>query len=434
MSIPSIIFFCFLLLIPGHGLAAMGDRATSGQIIPVVQYLLGHGIPKKYPPDTHFTSIPTNTSAPLPDYLQSITGPVFHNRITRLSNYPDVQVNFPYPKTPSWNSDGTLLMLPYRLLDGRSYQLIAENTWWDDDERKWSALYPHIYYAMEHNRDLNGDGVHDHAFVRRDVGPTLATGTAPDKDILVTFSGTEYDEMLLGKYEGNIDHQDRYVVFAARKTGRSYLTAIVYNIEERRIATQKDLTGIRWQDDNGDQVLDWISISPSGTYILVNWKKYPNNPDHDADYAIDQYDSHLNFIRELAHQGQHGDIGVTANGDDMYVQFEYGARRGIWGYNLVTGLETQLLPDKYNGGHISCRNYRRPGWCYPSTTAEGHREVFALKLDGSGTVNRFTQTHQTSGNSHGGVNADGTKIIFTSDWDGKTKNHTHEAFVVEKEQ
>ena len=424
----------FFLLFPANGQA----KEHHG-LPPVISLLLsGRTSPlPKYPPATSFTYMATDTRVPLPDYLDSVQGPVFHNRITRLSSYPEVTVNFPYPKTPSWNSNGTLLMLPYRLLDGHTYQLLADNTWWGDDERKWSAIHPHIYYAMEHNRDLNQDGTLDHAFVRGDVSPVLTGGaTEPARDRLIIFSGKEYAEMLLGKYEGNIDHQDQFVVFAARKIDTDYLTAIVYNIEEQRIYRQRDLTEIRWEDDDGNQVLDWISVSPSGKYILVNWRKYPHEPATDYDSVIDQYDIQLNYIRELAHQGQHGDIGVQANGRDMYVQFEYSDRRGIWGYDLESGQETKLLPDKYNGGHISCRNYQRPGWCYPSTTAEGFREVFALKLDGSGTVNRFAQTHQTDGNSHGGVNADGTKIIFQSDWHATTpvdteEQHVREAFVVE---
>ncbi len=424
----------FCLLYPVTGLTK-----EHHDLQPVISLLLPGrtAAPITYPPDTSFTYIATDTSVPLPGYLDSVEGPVFHNQLNRLSSYPSVTGSILYPKTPSWNSDSTLLMLSYRLLDGHTYQLLADNTWWDDDERKWSAIQPHIYFAMEHNRDVSGDGVRDHVFVRRDVAPVLnGTASEPDRDRLITFSGADYADVLLGKYEGNIDHHDRFVVFAARKTGTNYLTAIVYNIEEQRITSQKELTDIRWEDDDENQVLDWISVSPSGKYILVNWRKYPDNPEPNSDSVIDQYDIELNYIRELAHQGQHGDIGVQEDGRDMYVQFEYSDRRGIWGYDLESGQEIQLLPDKYNGGHISCRNYQRPGWCYPSTTAEGYREVFALKLDGSGTVERFAQTHQSDGNSHGGVNGDGTKIIFESDWHGTTPvdtdgHHVREAFVVE---
>ena len=429
-----------LLLLSQFSLAGADDQST---LFPIINYLLLHQAATKYPPDTQLTPIPTDTNLACPMYLQATTGTVFGNRITRLSDYPAVRVTFPYPKTPSFNREGRLLMLANRLLDARTYQSIADHAWWDDDEKKWSATEPHIYYAMEHNHDLDGDGINDHAFVRRDVTPVLNhAATVPDKEILIFFSGKDYRPtdaggywFTLGHYEGNIDHQDRYVVFSARKKETNYLTAIVFDIQQRRVIAQKDMTTVAWVDDNGDQVFDWISVSPSGRYILVNWIKDPNNPDSVFRGAIDQYDLHLNFIRELARQGQHGDIGVQATGGDMYVQFEFGARNGIWGYDLDSGSERQLLPDKYNGGHVSCRNYGRPGWCYLSTTAEGYREVFALKLDGSGTVNRFAQTHQTTGNSEGGVNADGTKIIFLSDWHATTAedpvgNHVHEAFVV----
>ncbi len=434
-----------LLLVLSQAYLAVADDQAA--LVPVVNYLLFHKAAIKYPPETSFTPIPTDTTLACPGYLHAKTGTVFGNKITRLSDYPAVQINFPYPKTPSFNSDGSLLMLATRLLDARTYQTIAEQAWWDNDEKKWSATQPHIYYAMEHNHDLDGDGINDHAFVRRDVTPVLNhTATIPDREELIVFSGKDYRPTDKGGYwftmghnEGNIDHQDRYVVFSARKKDANYLTAIVFDIQQGQVIAQKDMTNIAWVDGHGDQVFDWISVSPSGSYILINWIKDPNNPSSVFRGAIDQYDLHLNFIRELAHQGQHGDIGVQANGKDMYVQFEFGTRNGIWGYDLESGQETQLLPDKYNGGHVSCRNYGRPGWCYLSTTAEGYREVFALKLDDSGTVNRFAQTHQTTWNSEGGVNADGTKIIFLSDWHATTAldshgNHVHETFIVEVEQ
>ncbi|MGV6860077.1 MAG: hypothetical protein ACWA5X_14025 [bacterium] len=37
-----------------------------------------------------------------------------------------------------------------------------------------------------------------------------------------------------------------------------------------------------------------------------------------------------------------------------------------------------------------------PGWCYVSTNAEDYKEAFALKLDGSGRVNRFAQTGKSA--------------------------------------
>ncbi len=422
---------CFVFLFMVGGFTLYGQTPSWSPIPSKGTVFSFHGAYPYYPPGRSFSYVATDTSAPYPQYMTATVGSVFSNKIMRITDYPSVRGVVLYPKTPSWNCDGALLMLSYRLLDGRSYQLIAANCWWDDDERKWSALYPHIYYAMEHNYDLDGDGVYDHAFVRRDVSPVLSGGASvPDKEVLVHFSGTNYDEMLLGKYEGNIDHRDRFVVFAAKRKNADTLTAIVFDIQSRQITTQTNLTNILWEDANGNQVLDWISVSPSGQYILIDWKKDPTNSDPDFRYSIDEYDINMNFIRELSPQGEHGDIGVGANRDDVYVQFEFGSRAGIWAYNLESGNALKLLPSKYNGGHVSCRNYHRRGWCYLSTNQEGYREVFALKMDGSGTVNRFAQTH-AQGDAEGGVNARGTKIIFSSTWDGASSNSTREAFVVE---
>jgi hypothetical protein len=45
--------------------------------------------------------------------------------------------------------------------------------------------------------------------------------------------------------------------------------------------------------------------------------------------------------------------------------------------------------------------------------------VFALKLDGSQTVERFAQTHSSDENAlyvRVNVNPDGTRVLFDSDW------------------
>ena len=167
---------CCYLMIMAVWSAPLPASAENGQeIIPIVNYLILLDPAKRYPPDTSFTSIPTDVNVTYPAYLNSIIGPVFGNKITRLSDYPDVRVNFPYPKTPAWNSDGTLLMLTHLFMNGNTYELIEQNAWWDNDEKKWSAIDPHVYYAMQHNVDEDGDGVHDHCFVKRDVTTTLNT-------------------------------------------------------------------------------------------------------------------------------------------------------------------------------------------------------------------------------------------------------------------
>jgi hypothetical protein len=122
----------------------------------------------------------------------------------------------------------------------------------------------------------------------------------------------------------------------------------------------------------------------------------------------------------LSNKPAHGDIGINQKSKQIYVQFVFSGEQGIWSYNSETKEKIKLLPSKYNGGHISCRNYKRPGWCYVNTSQEGFKEAFALKLDTSnGMVEQFTQTHISTdkrGSTQMGVSPDGTEILFASDW------------------
>jgi hypothetical protein len=132
------------------------------------------------------------------------------------------------------------------------------------------------------------------------------------------------------------------------------------------------------------------------------------------------YDMNLSNEVKLDDYAGHGDIGIDVNGDPVYVQMIYGGR-AIRSYNLRTHEALDLLPSNYGGGHISCRNYQRPGWCYVNTSEEGYKEVFALKLDDhvSGVVERYAQTHVSDDNrglAQVNVSPDGTRVLFGSDW------------------
>ena len=88
--------------------------------------------------------------------------------------------------------------------------------------------------------------------------------------------------------------------------------------------------------------------------------------------------------------------------------------------------------------HVSCRNMNRPGYCYLSGFAFGsalnaymYREVFALRLDGSGTVERYSQDFKAplpladlaySRQAQAVPNRNGSLVLFASDWNDPTSN------------
>jgi len=373
--------------------------------------------------DAQFTDIPTNNSVTNPDYLAFYEEPEFNTTVTRITDRinqnddPTEDRNgnrrsrgnaHPYPKTQAWNSDMSIIRLGYRLYDANSFKELNITSGTNSlselysingalSEKKWSNTQANVFYGLWSNEFWKGIIDRKNSSIKF--------------ELIHTFDDDEYDNFTLGKYEGNIDYNDEFVVFAARKKDKKYLTAIVYNIKTDSKIT-KDIETASWPDSG--QVFDWISVSPLGNHIVLS-----------SDGKIEQYDMNLNYVRHLSDSAGHGDIGVDVDGIETYLQYEYGSQSGIWSYRLSDGLRRQLLPDKYNGGHVSCRNYNRRGWCYLSTTAEDHKEVFALKLDNaSGTVNRLAQTHTNSGhNSLGNVSPDGRRVLFYSDYGDESLNY-----------
>jgi hypothetical protein len=331
----------------------------------------------------------------------------------------------------------SLIRLGYRIYNADDFSesvlTIDEHLRGSMTEMKWSTYDPNVFYGI----DIRSDRfIFKKATINDDN--TITYTDMPN----ATFMKSEYDELKLGKYEGNLDYQDNYVVFSGRKKDTNRVTLIVYHLHDNYGTTYNEIisdvtTDMKWyvEDDNGEfttsssntnQMFDWATMSALGNYVIVNYRS--KKGDDEQEYSIEQYYKNIHHVRRLAEHGNHGDLGVDANGKEVYVQFGFGnlngvSNNGIWMYPLDGSARVQLLPDKYNGEHLSCRNYQRPGWCYLNTRyvwkGKGVREVFALKLDDTQTVQRFAQTHsstENSGYTQVNVSPDGTQVLFASDW------------------
>jgi len=405
---------------------------------------------KIYPVSTVFDNKPEANVAK-PDYLASYVDPVFHNKVTRITDRAKQNSNaHNYPKTQSWNADSTLIRLGYRIYNANNFSesalTVNHPLRGSLSEIKWSNYEPDVFYGIDGRWDR-------FVFMKAKINAdnTITYTDMPN----ATFMKSEYDELLLGKYEGNLDYQDNYVVFAGRKKDTNRVTLILYHLKDKhgktfnKIEKSKTFNNMKWyvEDANGhfttesvstNQMFDWATISALGNYVIVNYRSKKGDPNQE--YSIEQYNKNFTHVRRLAEHGNHGDLGVDANSKEVYVEFGFGnlngqSNAGIWMYPLDGSPRVQLLPDKYNGNHISCRNYQRPGWCYVNTRylwkGYGVREVFAIKLDNSQTVQRFAQTHTSTQNAECtqvNVSPDGTQVLFSSDWrDGDAEDYHWDA-------
>ena len=375
---------------------------------------LVHIINEVYPTQSQFTPIPTNNDGEQPAYLIPSVDLEFDTQVKRITDRANQNANnHPYPKQGSaWNSDMTLLKMQYRLYDADTFQEIPVTSGLNGSQAysklgsplngagdiKWSKKDSNVMFVLDSSQRfkkvvINAD--------RTDINTPI---------VLHDFSNDGYSKITIGNNEGNLDYNDQYIVFAAQKVGDEKVYAVFYEISTDTVKWEKLIPyGLWGKRSNDPDNFDWVTVSPYGDYILVS-----------TIHRIYLYDHNFENEFLLVDKTGHGDIGINQNGEQVLVQFIFSGEQGIWSYNLKTKESIKLLPSKYNGGHVSCRNVQRPGWCYVNTSQERYKEVFSLKLDdGSGTVERFAQTHVSINNrgcTQVNVSPDGTRVLFSSDW------------------
>ncbi|PTB83666.1 hypothetical protein C9926_01690, partial [Sulfurovum lithotrophicum] len=379
---------------------------------------------KKYPLTTTISARPTDDTVIRPAIGTPTIDPVYQTRVTMVDKVDDG--NSAYPKVQNWNADMTLIRLGNRLYDAntltetnatknktgsQAYSTLCSRS---SDYFRWSNIVANKFYVINSSYEL--------------IEGRINGSDVNCSRVMDTFS--EYEFIHMGPHEGNIDYDDKYVVFVAKKPADTTFYVILYDLQTKtRVWTKTMLTqNWEWVTVNGSSfwqptTLDWLSVSPSGKYIVFN---------NANGYTDGMYRYDINFTNRvklqyrwygdgnLYSEGGHGDIGYDTDGNEVFVQFVSGL--GVYSFNLdnPTELGKELLHSPYGGGHIGCRNSRRHGWCYITTVGVDYKQVFALKLDGTGNENvqNFSQSHINVDfhDTYGGASPDGTKVIFNSHW------------------
>lgn len=387
------------------------------------------GPDRSFWPDTTDLALISQAALPVPGYLQEITDPSLGNRLMRITDEAAFggysssgslrMLKHHYAKDQPFNADESLLFLPAQypgaLLDGRSYAYLRRLPSFDVDmERVWSNVAPHLMYGVKSNPaalkvlDLSTDS----------------------ESVLASFP--RYDWLSLGNYEGNLSDDDRRVCLMGQRGPD--LEVFVYDLPSRTILGTKVFPSTTHGAD-----VDFCSVSPSGNYVVLD------SPAR----TLDLYDPQMRFIRTLSMNANHLDFGFDQAGDEVAVGSNSSTgdiwHQYIFSTRLRDGRERVELPpgSVNNPTHTSCRNVGRPGWCYVSEFANtdaahpvtyydtffNYNEVFAVKLDGSGTIERVAKEHHVTdprfdyGANEGYARSAmavpsrlGDRVIFASDW------------------
>ncbi len=371
----------------------------------------GAGGSPTYPPEGPLSTYPT-PSQPKPGYLQSYIDSTFGTKIIRITDRAafglstDV-VRHHYSKDNPWNSDDSLIYIPAgkTLLSDATYKIVGHVSMSGDI--RWSNTDPLVMWNVDANaRALNKITVHP------------GTPYTTTKQTLTTLAS--FDALYFGPSEGNQDGQDKYIAMLG-KSGTT-ATGIVWDLQ-----LNKEVS--RLQLPQAFDAIDWISISPSGKYVVVMTNA-------DATYI---YNRDFTGYRQLTPGRGHADMGYDASGKEVIVHFEWfnwPVHSQIWSTPLDGSPSTlqfgnALFRDTCQS-HISMRALGRPGWVYVSvnnncTGNNGiEKEVFSIPLDGSGAVagkeraNQWAYTYSSCQSYDrlvfGVPNRDGSKVMFASDW------------------
>jgi hypothetical protein len=438
-------------------------------------------------PAAHFLTDPNRVFAvptvARPGYLVPFTDPTFGTVITRIANDPGAPLVTPntgvgvwssdarhnYQINSAWNADSSLIYLENRGGDGGSPEQLYLNG---------------STYAVEFGTPTNmPGGAYDQRWnpnpAHADEVILAGTGTSTlywfdvVHNVVTRSWALPMPVTYIGNTKGNPSQDGRFVVLG----DATHMFMVDMDPQapyapypNGRVGPVYDLGA-----EGLPYTVDSYSVSPSGKYVVVHYEgdylrvfdvnpvtlaltprpmpaSYPGMVGSPAqgfiyglghsDMALDPFDNNQDVIIGQEHAGNVGDNvpGVhTVNGDGIghvvMVRLSDGAVTSL----TDPGNGTSIPYEAY-ASHISCRDIYRPGWCYVSYyPGAGERygdEVIAVKMDGSGTVERFAHHHSDFGNftgtagpyeaadpdfdyrsePHAVPSPDGRRVLFASNW------------------
>lgn len=365
--------------------------------------------------DKQPVSVPVLERPPL---YAELSDPTFGVKITRVSDRKQVngveRLRHYYAKRNPFNADESRALL----ISSDGYNWVYDTENWkpigslplqsSDAEVHWHPEDTNKIFLMDFGSNYN---------ISRMYWLNVKSG---QKNLLLDLEKEGFIAAS-GMMEGNPDKAMSVYAVAGKtqKDGKKMAMALV-DINAGKIIAKKEVDPL-W-------VSDWISVSPSGKYVVVMGKSRTRI-----------LDRQLNVLHALPEGSYgHGDLCLMPSGREALVfdgaDFQLNGDRNIniaWLDNGEIEIGTRIgwgaTP------HVSCRNLDFPGWALISTQGGNSWrndypnldfQVFWLKLDGSGQVRRLA--HHRSSREDGGyfaeqhavTNRDGTKILFASNWGG----------------
>jgi hypothetical protein len=390
----------------------------------------------QYPPDETFSN-PTPPSVPAVPALLTPTGQAEWPAIqyTRVSDVAGQRND--YSRLAGWNSDQSLILLGMTgvataILDGSTYAFIRNLNnlpgfaqWANTDPNKIYGTWP-------------GDATYGSSLVSVNANVQANTITVEHD-----FDADGFTEISLGDGEGGLSDDDRWIVLMTKTAGGDH-GMLMYDRDLDVVHATLDFGPSSWPDT--------CFVSRKGNYAFAYWSSI-NGGGGDGtgtNEGLWIYDRDLTNPRQITTEARHGDPGIDQHGDEVWVAINTdGNPAQMWRLSDLD--HTYLLPQvgAEARGHVSCRNTGRDGWAYfsvfdyPNTASlpYGRDQMYAVKLDGSGTVEVFGWSyHRNDGESSDSAyrsspfavpSRDGRLLLYGTEHGDLTDPYTTYAYIAE---
>ena len=310
------------------------------------------------------------TLIPTPGYLQTIEDPFYGGLMTLVTGTPGEPIpgvpgrtwetrNQPgYPSYQSWNADGSILYLLFGgvFIDGHTLRPLPYPRPPGGTLPQWSPADPYVQIAA------SADWVREY---------DVRTGTVLSEVRLVGYTGAGTQIRTSPSNDG------RLIGVKARRVDTSEWVCLGVDLESGRIV--REISFDDWNFSLGGLEEDKArrcGVSPSGRYLFLNG--HANGAYNDQGHFFDiatgdlvhkqRYNGGDRSFGGSECPGDHGDLGLDANGDDVFV--------GICHWTTVTqewalAFKNVTVALRIRDGavwavgpgssHTSCRNTARPG-------------------------------------------------------------------------
>ena len=397
-------------------------------------------------------------ATPRPPYLVGVMDPTFGSPLERVGNNPGLptmpvsgtwgaDARHVYSKQQPWSSDESLISIENRsggsptplILDGTSYApKLAPCPNYDLYDYRWHPSPAHPHEQINVNSSGNELMWFDVTTctktrswilpIRVDYGIGSGEGNPSNDGRFVALGNNN------AMFVVDMDPQPPYAPYPNRRIGPVYtfppcsLTAGAPN---------------SW-------VINSVAVSPAGKFVDISFDS-GNDTTFDANriYEVDPATLALKPHNMASSSLRCGSFQYRPNGwifplkhaDMAFDPFDNNEEvilggRSCPGSNighvvkvrLRDGKVTALTTDPSTESdiyHVSARNIARPGWVYVSYYEEpGKRfsdEIIAVKLDGSGSVERYAHMHTAASScyrceAHPAPSPSGRRVMFASNW------------------